>query len=97
MDPNNERIVDLPGEQIAVTLDTDLNLAPTNPGDLPRNPEGGLVGLRIINDGTINLTLIFDTAAGPVFPVTAGDVIVARIKQVNSGGSLTAADVIGLA
>ena len=95
---DNERIRDLPRKQLAITFDTDLNLAPINVGDLPRPDEQGLVGLRILTDGNISLMYIDDTVAGPVFAVVAGDVIVARIKQVASvGTTVTEANMIGLA
>lgn len=84
MKENPERIVELPGKQVAVTINTDI-------------PDGGLVGFIVLIDGTINMTLLFDQAAGVAFPVIAGQVVVARIKQINSGGTLVAADIIGLA
>ncbi len=99
MNPDNERISDLPGKQVQITFDTDLGVKfNKNNAAAINSAQGGLVGLRFLVDGTVSLSLIFDTVPGPAFPVFAGDVYVGRIKQVHAvGTTLTPVQMIGLA
>jgi len=100
MNPDNERIEDLPGRQVSIVFDQDIlikrNNNAANRGS--QSLSGGLVGLRILVDGEISVSYLFDAAPGPAFPVSAGDVVVARIRQVHAAGTtLAVTDMIGLA
>ena len=103
MNPDNERITDLPGRQVAITFDVDIDPRTKQGGETSKTQHGasrvgGLVGLRILVDGVVSLTYIYDNAPGPAFPVSAGDVVVARIRQVNAAETtLTVGQMIGLA